>query len=289
MKKAKISAALTVFAALTVLCGCQPNSEPVIQHETVLQHQTVTQIETTAAQAPTEGTTAAPITQAPTAYVVRNAHSDPDDVYDATGFVSVTDVIPDAVTDIRYYSGHNFVGTRINGYEEPLALLSEETALALKNAADDFRKAGCLIKIFDAYRPQRAVAHFASWAEDAEDAKMKQEFYPSVDKSALFDLGYIAAYSGHSRGSKVDMTLVNAQTGEELDMGGSFDYFDESSHPSFGGVTEAQYQNRMLLHDVMLANGFDSCATEWWDFTLSDEPYPNTYFDFPVSSTVLTY
>ena len=187
MKKAKISAALTVFAALTVLCGCQPNSEPVIQHETV------TQIETTAAQAPTESTTAAPVTQAPTAYVVRNAHSDPDDVYDATGFVSVTDVIPDAVTDIRYYSGHNFVGTRINGYEEPLALLSEETALALKNAADDFRKAGCLIKIFDAYRPQRAVAHFASWAEDAEDAKMKQEFYPSVDKSALFDLGYIAA------------------------------------------------------------------------------------------------
>ena len=187
MKKAKISAALTVFAALTVLCGCQPNSEPVIQHETV------TQIETTAAQAPTESTTAAPVTQAPTAYVVRNAHSDPDDVYDATGFVSVTDVIPDAVTDIRYYSGHNFVGTRINGYEEPLALLSEETALALKNAADDFRKAGCLIKIFDAYRPQRAVAHFASWAEDAENTKMKQEFYPSVDKSALFDLGYIAA------------------------------------------------------------------------------------------------
>ena len=283
MKQAIWSAAVTFLAALTVLCGCQTHSEPVIENKTAAP------IETTAVKPTAASTAAAPVTQAPTAYVVRHVRSNPDDIYDAAGFVSVTDVIPDAVTDIRYYSGHNFVGTRINGYEEPLALLSEETALALKNAADDFRKAGCLIKIFDAYRPQRAVAHFASWAEDAEDAKMKQEFYPSVDKSALFDLGYIAAYSGHSRGSKVDMTLVNAQTGEELDMGGSFDYFDESSHPSFGGVTEAQYQNRMLLHDVMLANGFDSCATEWWDFTLSDEPYPNTYFDFPVSSTVLTY
>ena len=214
-------------------------------------------------------TAAAPVTQAPTAYVVRHVRSNPDDIYDAAGFVSVTDVIPDAVTDIRYYSGHNFVGTRIDGYEEPLALLSEETALALKNAADDFRKAGCRIKIFD--------------------TKLKQEFYPSTDKAALFDLGYIAAYSGHSRGSKVDMTLVNAQTGEELDMGGSFDFFDEVSHPYYDGVTGEQHQNRMLLRDVMLANGFDACATEWWDFTLADEPYPNTYFDFPVSSTVLTY
>lgn len=283
MKQAIWSAAVTFLAALTVLCGCQTHSEPVIEHKTAAP------IETTAVQPTAASTAAAPVTQAPTAYVVRHVRSNPDDIYDAAGFVSVTDVIPDAVTDIRYYSGHNFVGTRIDGYEEPLALLSEETALALKNAADDFRKAGCRIKIFDAYRPQRAVAHFAAWAEDAQDVKMKQEFYPSTDKAALFDLGYIAAYSGHSRGSKVDMTLVNAQTGEELDMGGSFDFFDEVSHPYYDGVTGEQHQNRMLLRDVMLANGFDACATEWWDFTLADEPYPNTYFDFPVSSTVLTY
>lgn len=287
MKKQILFTALT---ALAVFCGCQPNSAPAGSERVTEATATAA---ATSAPATAQSTTAAaatvPVTEAPTAYVFRHERSDPDDVTDATGFVSVTDVIPDALTDIRYYSGNNFVGTRIDGYEEPLALLSEETAAALRNAAEDFREKGFLIKLFDAYRPRRAVAHFAAWAQDASDVKMKEQFYPSVDKSALFDLGYIASYSGHSRGSKVDMTLADAKTGKELDMGGSFDFFDESSHPSYGGVTEEQYQNRMLLRDVMVANGFEPCATEWWDFTLSDEPYPDTYFDFPVSSSVLKY
>jgi len=288
MKRPIYTAALTALAALTVFSGCQQSREPVSEPLTTEAVPTAV----TAAQATTESTTAAitsPAAEAPTAYVFRHERSDPDDVYDATGFVSVTDVIPDAVTDIRYCSDHNFVGTRIDGYEEPLALLSEETAAALKNAAEDFRKEGYLIKLFDAYRPRRAVAHFAAWAEDLNDTKMKQQYYPSVDKSALFDLGYIASFSGHSRGSKVDMTLVDELSGKELDMGGGFDFFDESSHPSYSGVTEEQYRNRMLLREVMLQNGFDPCSTEWWDFTLSDEPYPDTYFDFPVSSSVLKY
>lgn len=226
-------------------------------------------------------------TEAPTDYRFRWKGSDPTDSNDATGFVSVSQVIPDAVIDMRYYSDYNFVGTRINGYEEPVALLSEEAALALRNAADAFRNEGYLIKLYDAYRPQRAVAHFAAWAEDADDTKMKADFYPSLDKSVLFDYGYIAYYSGHSRGSKVDMTLVDAATGQELDMGGTFDLFDVRSHPDYEGITAEQYQNRMLLRDGMLRSGFSPCSTEWWDFTLDNEPYPDTYFDFPVSMASL--
>ena len=230
-----------------------------------------------------------PVTEVPTDYVFRWERSNPNDCYDSTGFVSVSDVIPDAVLDIRYYSSNNFVGERINGYEEPLALLSEETAYALKNAADELRNQGYRIKIFDAYRPQRAVEHFASWASDWNDTKMKDDFYPSVDKSLLFDYGYIAYYSGHSRGSKVDMTLVDSNTDQELDMGGTFDYFDVVSHPDYTGITSEQYNNRMILQQAMLNNGFYSCSTEWWDFTLSNEPYPYTYFDFPVKTSSLTY
>lgn len=230
-----------------------------------------------------------PVTETPTEYTFRWERSDPNDCYDATGFVSVSDVIPDVVLDIRYYSTYNFVGERINGYEEPLALLSEETAYALKNAADELRSQGYKIKIYDAYRPQRAVEHFASWASDWNDTKMKDDFYPSVDKSLLFDYGYIAYYSGHSRGSKVDMTLVDISTDQEVDMGGTFDYFDIVSHPDYTGITSEQYNNRMILQRAMLNNGFYSCSTEWWDFTLSNEPYPNTYFDFPVSYSCLSY
>lgn len=230
-----------------------------------------------------------PVTETPTEYTFRWERSDPNDCYDATGFVSVSDVIPDVVLDIRYYSTYNFVGERINGYEEPLALLSEETAYALKNAADELRSQGYKIKIYDAYRPQRAVEHFASWASDWNDTKMKDDFYPSVDKSLLFDYGYIAYYSGHSRGSKVDMTLVDISTDQEVDMGGTFDYFDILSHPDYTGITSEQYNNRMILQRAMLNNGFYSCSTEWWDFTLSNEPYPNTYFDFPVSYSCLSY
>ena len=139
------------------------------------------------------------------------------------------------------------------------------------------------IVIYDAYRPQRAVDHFASWANDYGDTRMKEEFYPDVDKSLLYDYGYIAYQSGHSRGSTIDMSLYDLKTGKELDMGGGFDYFSEVSHAYYGGITSEQYQNRMTLRSVMEQNGFEGVDTEWWHFSLGNEPYPYTYFDFPVS------
>lgn len=214
---------------------------------------------------------------------ISGERSDPSDPEDATGFVSITDVIPDAMLDIRYYSTYNFVGERINGYEQPVALLSKEAASALKNAADELREQGCRIKIYDAYRPQSAVDHFASWASDTSDTKMKEYFYPDLDKSVLFDLGYIAYSSGHSRGCTVDLTLFDMDSGKDLDMGGTFDYFGERSRTDYSGLTDEQRKNRYILKDAMTANGFEPFASEWWHFSLADEPYPNTYFNFPVS------
>ena len=228
-------------------------------------------------------------TEAPTEYVFRWVRSNPYDTYDSIGFVSVSDVIPDCVLDVRYYSDNNFVGERIDGYEEPIALLSEEAAYALKNAANDLREKGYRLIIYDAYRPQSAVDNFASWANDWYDTRMKEVFYPNVDKSLLFDYGYIAYNSGHSRGSKVDLSLVDISTEKEVDMGSGFDYFDYSSHPDYTGVSNEQYANRMILREAMLNNGFSPCETEWWDFTLINEPYPYTYFNLPVSSDSLCY
>lgn len=285
---------LVLCAVMLVVSGCQNNTTNISTNNEAVIATTNESTQPEKETKPKEVSATVlvetePVTEAPTEYVFRWERSDPNNCYDATGFVSVSDVIPDAVLDIRYYSSNNFVGERINGYEEPLALLSEETAYALKNAADELRNQGYKIKIFDAYRPQRAVEHFASWASDWNDTKMKDDFYPSVDKSLLFDYGYIAYYSGHSRGSKVDMTLVDSNTDQELDMGGTFDYFDVVSHPDYTGITSEQYNNRMILQQAMLNNGFYSCSTEWWDFTLSNEPYPYTYFDFPVKTSSLTY
>ena len=222
-------------------------------------------------------------THIPTESSSDDSRSDPNDIYDAAGFVSISDVIPDVILEIRYYSTYNFVGDRIDGYEEPIALLSKEAAKALKKAADDLREKGYRIKIFDAYRPQTAVDHFARWAADTGDTRMKDYFYPEVDKSLLFSYGYIAYRSGHSRGCTVDITLFDMKTGKEVDMGGPFDYFGQLSHPDYTGVTDEQHQNRMTLRNAMTDNGFRPCSTEWWDFTLISEPYPYTYFSFPVS------
>lgn len=201
-----------------------------------------------------------------------------------TGFVSVSDAIPDVLLDIRYYTTYNFVGERIDGYEEPIALLTREAAAALRRVSDDLRGRGYRLVIYDGYRPQRAVDHFARWAEDLSADAMKAVFYPDVDKRDLFDKGFIAHRSGHSRGSTVDLTLLEEATGRLLDMGGPFDFFGERSHPDFAGVTKAQHENRMLLRDAMLLRGFRPLSTEWWHFTLVDEPYPTTYFDFPVKA-----
>lgn len=198
------------------------------------------------------------------------------------GFVYVTDLIPTAQLEIRYFSDDNFVGTVIDGYEAPKAILTVEAAQALKKAADELYEKGYYIKIFDAYRPQRAVNHFIRWAKNLDDTKMKEKYYPELDKSVLFEQGYIAERSGHSRGSTVDLTLVDRSTGEEMDMGSGFDFFGEISHHGTDLINEEQEQNRNILRDAMVDAGFEVYPEEWWHYKLKDEPYPDTYFDFPV-------
>ena len=206
---------------------------------------------------------------------------------DSSDFVLLSEAVPDAILEIRYYSTYNFVGERIDGYEEPIALLTKEAAQKLKEVSDELVKKGYRLKIYDAYRPQMAVNHFARWAEDFNDTKMKKYFYPNLNKDVLFPLGYIAWHSGHSRGSTVDLTLFDMNLEKEVDMGGTFDYFGEESHPDYKGITEEQYNNRMILREAMLNHGFKPLVEEWWHFTLEDEPYADTYFTFPVSKSSL--
>lgn len=201
---------------------------------------------------------------------------------DASDFVSIAEVVPDVILEIRYYSTYNFVGDRIDGYEAPTALLTREAAAALKKASDDLLAQGYRLKIFDAYRPQTAVNHFIRWAEQVDDIRMKPYFYPDVDKSRLFELEFICARSSHSRGSTVDLTLFNMNTEREVDMGGTFDWFGKESYPDYEGITDEQIAMRHTLRDAMLRAGFKPFPTEWWHFTLADEPFPDTYFDFPV-------
>ena len=197
------------------------------------------------------------------------------------GFVSVSEAIPDVLLDVRYYSTYNFVGERVDGYEAPVVLLTREAASALALVNQDMRAKGLRLVLYDGYRPQRAVDHFVRWAESADES-MRAAFYPDVDKRDLFDRGFIARRSGHSRGSTVDLTLLVEKTGHLLDTGGPFDFFGEISHPDYSGITPEQHENRMLLREAMLAHDFKPLSTEWWHFTLKDEPYPDTYFDFPV-------
>ena len=210
-----------------------------------------------------------------------------DITMDPSDFVVLADYVPHIVQEIRYYSTYNFIGERIDGYEEPCALLTKEAARALKSVSNEMIVQGYRLKVFDAYRPARAVKHFVLWGIEDTDIRMKPYFYPDLEKQELFAQGYIAKQSSHSRGSTVDLTLLDMQTGKELDMGGPFDYFSELSHPDYKGITEEQYDNRMILQRVMIRNGFKPIDCEWWHFTLENEPYPDTYFDFPVSSEYL--
>ena len=206
---------------------------------------------------------------------------------DSSDFVLISEAVPDVILEIRYYSTYNFVGDRIDGFEEPLAFITKEAAAALKKVSDEVMAKGYRLKIYDAYRPQQAVTNFVNWAKDAEDTRMKEYFYPDLDKDVLFPQGYIMEHSGHSRGSTVDLTLFDMKTEKELDMGGTFDYFGEESHPDYKNITKEQYNNRMILREAMLNNGFKPLAEEWWHFTLENEPYPDTYFTFPVNSDAL--
>ena len=205
---------------------------------------------------------------------------------DTSQFVTLTDAVPDAILEIRYFGTYNFVGTRIDGYLEPTALLTRVAADSLRAVSDDVMRQGY---------------HFVRWAADVPDTLMKQYFYPDLDKSVLFDQDYIMAKSGHTRGSTVDLTLFDMQTEKEVDMGGTFDWFGPESHPDFCGnpetleytgdnsksptgraITSVQFYNRMVLRQAMLRHGFKPLDSEWWHFTLKDEPFPDTYFTFPV-------
>ena len=220
---------------------------------------------------------------------------------DDSQFVTLTDAVPDAILEIRYFGTYNFVGTRIDGYLEPTALLTKQAADSLRKVSNDLVKQGYRLKIYDAYRPQKAVDHFVRWAEDIADTLMKPYFYPDLDKAVLFPQDYICLKSGHTRGSTLDLTLFDMATEKELDMGGTFDWFGPESHPDFCGNPETgeytgdnskspkgrsinaeQFRNRMILRRAMLAHGFKPFDTEWWHFTLRDEPFPETYFTFPV-------
>ncbi len=210
-----------------------------------------------------------------------------DPTMDPAGFVLLADYVPHIVQEIRYYSTYNFIGERIDGYEEPCALLTVEAARALKAVSSELIVRGYRLKVFDAYRPATAVRHFILWGIEDQDIRMKPYFYPELEKQELFSKGYIARQSSHSRGSTVDLTLLDMQTGKELDMGSPFDLFSPISHPDCRSITDEQYDNRMLLRQVMLRNGFRPIDCEWWHFSLEDEPYPDTYFAFPVSSAYL--
>jgi len=206
----------------------------------------------------------------------------PTDEIDRSGFVDAGRAIPGLVVDMRYAAATNFVGRPITGYEAPVCLLTRETVAALAKVQGRLQEFGLGLKVYDCYRPKRAVADFVVWAKDLNDQKRKAEQYPNVDKSKLFELGYIAEKSGHSRGATLDLTLVDARTGSELDMGSGYDLFDPVSWPSDQTIGPSARANRMLLQDVMLANGFRPLKEEWWHFTLKDEPYPATHFDFVV-------
>jgi D-alanyl-D-alanine dipeptidase len=219
--------------------------------------------------------------------------------------VDARTVIPDLVVDMRYLTARNFIGRPIAGYRAPVCLLTKRTAVALKRVEDELKPRGLGLKVYDCYRPQRAVDDFAAWGGDLGDQKMKPEFYPGVDKRDLFRDGYIARRSGHSRGSTVDLTIVPLAAPEpeapasapigacaavwaarlpdaSIDMGTGFDCFGAVSHTANAGIGAQQMANRKLLKTLMAEQGFINNRQEWWHYTLGDEPYPGTYFDFPV-------
>ncbi len=205
-----------------------------------------------------------------------------DKELDCSGFVVLCEYIPEILQEVRYFTTYNFVGCRVDGYLEPYALATKEMADSLKSVSKELLGRGYRLKIFDTYRPDIAVKHFVRWAKDLGDTLTKASFYPELNKNVLFKLDYISSRSGHSRGSTVDLTLFDIKSGKDLDMGGTFDYFGELSHPDYEDITPEQKANRMLLREAMMRHGFRPLYSEWWHFTLRNEPYPETYFSFPV-------
>ena len=211
-----------------------------------------------------------------------------DKTLDFSGFVIVNDIVPDIITELRYFSTFNFVGKKIDGYEEPIALLTKEAAKKLKNVSDYFDRIGYRIKIWDSYRPQKAVDHFMKWTEN-NDTSMKEYFYPDIEKTKdnLVPI-YISDRSGHTHGSTIDMTLVYKKNGTDVDFGTGFDYFGILANTNnTEGLTQQQIDNRKLLNDTMFENGFKNLDSEWWHYTLINEPYPDIFFNFPVNGTLI--
>ncbi len=198
-----------------------------------------------------------------------------------TGFVYLDEVIPEIQLDMRYYTVNNFIGTQIDGYDSNKCIISKDAALALKNVQNELKEYGLCLKVLDAYRPQQAVDHFVRWAQDYTDTLNKSEYYPNVPKNELIP-EYIASKSGHSRGSTIDLTIVSCVDSTQLDMGGTFDFFGDVSHVKFADITGTQRSNRMLLQTLMIKYGFKPYSKEWWHYTLKNEPYPETFFNFPV-------
>ena len=198
------------------------------------------------------------------------------------GFVYLNDIDDSIIIDLKYYSNENFTGQYVEGYLSNNAILTKESALALSDAQDDFNKLGYSLILYDAYRPQRAVDFFVQWSNNPHDTINKRIYYPNIKKSELFEFGYIAYKSGHSRGSTVDVSLIEISTNKLLDMGTIFDYFGIESHTFFEDICEKQKSNRLILYEIMSNNGFKNYSKEWWHFTLKNEPYQK-YFDFLVN------
>ena len=198
-------------------------------------------------------------------------------------FVILADVVPDIIQEIRYYTTYNFIGRRIPGYEQPVALMTKRAADSLRAVSDELVDKGYRLKVFDAYRPMTAVRYFVRWAKQPSDTLTKRYFYPEVNKADVFKLGYVSSRSAHARGATIDLTLFDMKAEREVDMGGTYDFFGEVSHPAYTkGLTEEQIRHRMLLREAMVRHGFKPILTEWWHFSLENEPFPNTSFDFPV-------
>lgn len=210
------------------------------------------------------------------------AERPPVDSHRPADFVDVESVIPDIRFQLRYCGSDNFLGKPVDGYLDSRLILTRPAAEALGAVQTQLTPMGLGLLVYDGYRPQRAVDHFVRWAQDLDDQVNKANYYPDVDKSRLFAEGYIAERSGHTRGSTVDLTIVDSASGEPLDMGTPWDHFGPESWPSWTGATAQQRANRLLLRQLMTAAGFQPLAEEWWHFTLVDEPYPERYFDFPV-------
>jgi D-alanyl-D-alanine dipeptidase len=199
-----------------------------------------------------------------------------------SGFVYARELVPELRVALAYYGSDNFIGEPIVGYEANRLVLTRAATLALGAVQAELAYCGLGLKVFDGYRPQRAVDRFIAWAHDSADLRMRDIYYPHVDKARLFPEGYLVERSTHSRGSTVDLTLVDALSGEELDMGTPFDFFDPRSWPASLTVGAAPRAHRQLLRSVMHRHGFAGVAEEWWHFTLRDEPFPEIYFDFVI-------